>query len=225
MKGELTLKKDNLCKLIDHTILKPEATSKDIEKICKEAKEYNFASVCINPGFVSYAKKLLEESEVKVCTVVGFPLGATTTNVKVFETNEAIENGAEEIDMVINVGKLKEEDFDYVRNDIKAVVEASKEKAIVKVIIETILLTDKEKQIACRLSKEAGADFVKTSTGFLGGGATVEDVKLMKEEVGDDVKVKASGGVKNYNDALDMINAGANRLGTSKSIDIVSNLE
>ena len=196
--------KAQIAKMIDHTILKPEATEKEVLKLCKEAVEYNFASVCINPSMVPVAATALEGTNVEVCTVIGFPLGATTT----------------EVDMVINVGKLKERDLEYVKNDIKAVVDAAKNKALTKVIIETCLLTDEEKVIACQLSKEAGADFVKTSTGFSTGGATAADIKLMRETVGPDMGVKASGGVRSREDALAMIENGANRIGASASIAI-----
>ena len=205
---------------IDHTILKAEATESEIIKLCKEAIHYDFASVCVNPSMVPVAAKELKGTHVKVCTVIGFPLGATTTEVKVFETKDVIEKGATEVDMVINVGKLKERDLEYVKNDIKAVVEAAKGKALTKVIIETCLLTDEEKVIACQLSKEAGADFVKTSTGFSTGGATAADIKLMRETVGPDMGVKASGGVRSREDALAMIENGATRIGASASIAI-----
>ena len=209
-----------IASMIDHTILKPEATENEIKVLCKEAVEYNFASVCVNPSMVSLAATILEGSPVKVCTVIGFPLGATTTAVKAFETEQTIKEGATEVDMVINVGKLKERDLEYVKNDIKAVVEAAKGKALTKVIIETCLLTDEEKVIACQLSKEAGADFVKTSTGFSTGGATAADIKLMRETVGPDIGVKASGGVRSREDALIMIENGATRIGASASIAI-----
>ena len=212
--------KAQIAKMIDHTILKPEATEKEILKLCKEAVEYNFASVCINPSMVPVAATALEGTNVEVCTVIGFPLGATTTEVKAFETKDVIEKGATEVDMVINVGKLKERDLEYVKNDIKAVVEAAKNKALTKVIIETCLLTDEEKVIASQLSKEAGADFVKTSTGFSTGGATAADIKLMRETVGPDMGVKASGGVRSREDALAMIENGATRIGASASIAI-----
>lgn len=215
------MNKNELSKFIDHTILKAEASEKAVEKVCKEALEYNFASVCINPCNVKLASKLLEGSEVKVCTVIGFPLGANTSKVKAFETEDAILNGAHEVDMVINIGKLKDKDYDYVREDIKAVVNAAKGKALTKVIIETCLLTDEEKVKACELAKEAGADFVKTSTGFSTGGATPADIKLMRETVGPDMGVKASGGVRNIDDAEAVINNGATRIGASSSIDIV----
>lgn len=214
------MNKNELARMIDHTILKPEAKGEDVKKICDEALEYKFASVCVNPTRVKEAYEILKGSEVKVCTVIGFPLGATTTNTKVFETKDAIENGATEVDMVINIGRLKDKDYDFVKEDIKSVVEAAKGKALTKVIIETCLLTDEEKVIACKLAKEAGADFVKTSTGFSTGGATKEDIKLMRETVGPDLGVKASGGVRSLKDAEDMIENGATRIGASASIAI-----
>lgn len=214
------MEKRDIAKIIDHTILKPEASVEAVEKICKEALEHKFASVCINPCHVALCSKLLKDSSVKVCTVIGFPLGATTKEVKVFETKNAIDNGAEEVDMVINIGALKDKNYDYVKEDIKAVVEAARGKALSKVIIETCLLTDDEKIIACKLSKEAGADFVKTSTGFSTGGATKDDVKLMRDTVGLDMGVKASGGVRSTEDALNVIEAGASRIGASASISI-----
>lgn len=212
--------KKQLAKMIDHTNLKPEATSKEIKKLCEEALQYNFASVCVNPTRVKEAYEMLKDSEVKVCTVIGFPLGATTTKVKVFETKDAIENGATEVDMVINIGRLKEKDYDFVKQDIKSVVDAAKGKALTKVIIETCLLTDEEKVVACKLAKEAGADFVKTSTGFSTGGALKEDIKLMRETVGQELGVKASGGVRTLEDAKAMIENGATRIGASASIKI-----
>lgn len=212
--------KAQIAKMIDHTILKAEATEKEVIKLCKEAVEYNFASVCVNPAMVSVAANVLEGTDVDVCTVIGFPLGANTTEVKAFETADAIAKGATEVDMVINVGKLKERNLEYVKNDIKAVVDAAKGKALTKVIIETCLLTDEEKVIACELSKEAGADFVKTSTGFSTGGATASDIKLMRETVGPDMGVKASGGVRSREDAELMIENGATRIGASASIAI-----
>lgn len=210
----------DLAKMIDHTILKADATEKEVEKICREALEYNFASVCINPSMVEKAAGILKGSDVKVCTVIGFPLGATTSEVKAFETDDAIKKGATEVDMVINVGKLKDGDLNYVKKDIEAVVNAAKGRALTKVIIETCLLTDEEKVTACKLSKEAGADFVKTSTGFSTGGATKEDIKLMRETVGPDLGVKASGGVRTREDAETMIENGATRIGASASIAI-----
>ena len=212
--------KQQLAKMIDHTILKPEADKASIEKLCKEALEYNFASVCINPTNVELAAKLLKGSEVKVCTVIGFPLGANTMEVKAFETKDAIAKGADEVDMVINIGRLKDKDYEYVEKDIKAVVDAADKKALTKVIIETCLLTEEEKVKACELAKKAGADFVKTSTGFSTGGATASDIKLMRETVGPDMGVKASGGVRSREDAELMIENGATRIGASASIAI-----
>lgn len=209
-----------LTKMIDHTILKPDAQEAEVVKIINEAKEYGFASVCINPANVKLAAKMLKGTNVKVCTVIGFPLGANTTSVKAFEALDAIKNGAEEVDMVINIGKLKDKDYEYVLNDIKAVVDVSKGKALSKVIIETCLLTDEEKIKACKLSKEAGADFVKTSTGFSKGGAKVSDIRLMRETVGEKMGVKASGGVRTFEDAAAMVEAGATRIGASASIHI-----
>lgn len=209
-----------LNKYIDHTILKPETTKEQVAQILAEAKEYDFASVCVNPTWVAYAAQELKDSDVKVCTVIGFPLGANTPAVKAFETQNAIEKGADEIDMVINIGALKSKNDELVLEDIKAVVEASGEK-LVKVIIETCLLTDEEKVKACQLSKEAGADFVKTSTGFSTGGATVEDVALMRKTVGPDMGVKASGGARSYEDAIAFIEAGATRIGASSGVAIM----
>ncbi|HEX9027364.1 MAG TPA: deoxyribose-phosphate aldolase [Clostridium sp.] len=212
----------DIARYIDHTILKPEATVEDVKKLCTEAKEYNFASVCVNGSHAKLVSTELAGSGVKTCVVVGFPLGAMTKEAKAFETTDAIKNGANEIDMVINVGALKEKNYDLFKEDIEAVVNAAKGKAIVKVIIETCLLTDEEKVKACEISKEAKADFVKTSTGFSTGGATKEDIALMRKTVGPDLGVKASGGVRDYNTAMDMINAGASRIGASASIAIVS---
>lgn len=209
-----------LNKYIDHTLLKADATSVQIAKLCNEAKEYNFASVCVNTCYVKQAKELLDGSDVKVCCVVGFPLGAMDTESKAFEAKTAVKNGAEEVDMVINVGALKEGKLDYVYEDIKAVVEASK-PAIVKVIIETCLLTNEEKIAACEASVKAKAAFVKTSTGFSTAGATVEDVALMRKTVGDKCFVKAAGGIRTYEDAMKMIEAGADRLGCSAGIKIM----
>ena len=215
----------NILGMIDHTILKPEATKDMVETLCKEAKEHKFAAVCVNPYYVKLCKEMLKDSNVKVATVVGFPLGINTKEVKALETIDAIKNGADEIDMVINIGALKAKDYAVVKEDIEAVVEASKDKAIVKVIIETCLLTDEEKIKACELSMEAGAHFVKTSTGFSTGGATIEDVKLMKSVVGDNLEVKASGGVRDLESAKRMIEAGATRLGTSSGVKIAKEIE
>jgi deoxyribose-phosphate aldolase len=208
---------------IDHTVLKPTATNDEIIKLCREAKEYNFAAVCINPYFVHLAWKELKNASPKVCTVVGFPLGATTTEAKVFEARDAIGYGAEEIDMVINVGALKHKNYKRVLKDIQALREACKDE-VLKVIIETAYLDREEKIKACLLAKEAGADFVKTSTGFGPGGATVEDVALMRETVGRDMGVKASGGVRDRATAEAMIKAGANRIGTSAGVQIISDM-
>ncbi|WP_462408859.1 deoxyribose-phosphate aldolase [Neobacillus sp. Marseille-QA0830] len=211
----------NIARMIDHTLLKADATKEQIDQLAKEAKEYSFASVCVNPGWVKTAAELLKDTpDVKVCTVIGFPLGASTSETKAFETKNAIENGANEIDMVINIGALKGKQYEWVEEDIRAVTEAAKDKALVKVIIETCLLTDEEKVKACELSVKAGADFVKTSTGFSTGGATVEDIRLMRKTVGPDIGVKASGGVRSREDALAMIEAGATRIGASSGIAI-----
>lgn len=210
-----------LAKCIDHTLLRTDARKEDLDKLLTEAKAYRFASVCVSPIRVAYAAHRLAGTGVAVCTVVGFPQGATPTKVKVFETQKAIADGATEIDMVIAVGMLKDGDEDYVKKDIAAVVSAAKGKALVKVIIECCLLTDEEKKIACRLAKQAGADFVKTSTGFSTHGATVEDVRLMRETVGAEMGVKAAGGVSSRADAEAMIAAGATRIGTSRGVDIV----
>ena len=208
--------------MIDHTILKPEATEAAVQKIIDEAKEYNFFSVCINPCWVAFASEQLANTDVAVCTVIGFPLGANTPEVKAYEAADAIKNGANEVDMVINIGALKSQQYDHVRQDIQGVVDAAKGKALVKVIIETALLTDEEKVKACELAKEAGADFVKTSTGFSTGGAKVADIRLMRETVGPDMGVKASGGVHYAEEALAMIEAGATRIGASTGVAIVS---
>ncbi|HEL1676305.1 TPA: deoxyribose-phosphate aldolase [Streptococcus suis] len=210
-----------LNKYIDHTILKPETTQEQVEKILAEAKEYDFASVCVNPTWVALVAESLKDSDVKVCTVIGFPLGANTPAVKAFETKDAISNGADEIDMVINIGALKTGNYDLVLEDIKAVVAASGDK-LVKVIIEACLLTDDEKVKACQLSQEAGADYVKTSTGFSTGGATVADVALMRKTVGPDMGVKASGGARSYEDAIAFIEAGASRIGASSGVAIMN---
>ena len=209
-----------LNKYIDHTILKATASSADIQKLCEEAIEHEFYSVCVNGCYVADAKHLLQGTDVKVAAVVGFPLGAMTTAAKVFEAREAIENGASEIDMVINVAKLKDGEFDYVENEIRLIKEAIGDN-VLKVIIETCYLTDEEKVKACELSLVAKADFVKTSTGFGTGGATYEDVKLMKSVIGDNAKVKASGGVRDKETAQKYVDLGAERLGTSSGIDIV----
>lgn len=216
--------KTNYASMIDHTLLKAEATKEQIEKLCAEAKEFGFASVCVNPTWVKYCSELLQNSNVLVCTVIGFPLGANTTAVKVFEAKDAIANGAQEVDMVINIGALKDQNFELVQSDITAVVEAAKGSAIVKVIIETCLLTEEEKVKACELSVAAGADFVKTSTGFSTGGATAEDIALMRKTVGPELGVKASGGVRSLEDMQKMVEAGATRIGASSGVAIVKGL-
>lgn len=211
----------NIASMIDHTLLKADATKEQIIKLVTEAKEYSFASVCVNPTWVKTAAEMLADTpNVKVCTVIGFPLGATTSETKAFETTNAIENGANEIDMVINIGALKGNQDELVEKDIRSVVEAAKGKALVKVIIETCLLTDEEKIKACQLAVKAGADYVKTSTGFSTGGATVEDIRLMRQTVGANIGVKASGGVRSREDALAMIEAGATRIGASSGVAI-----
>ncbi|MBU3110594.1 deoxyribose-phosphate aldolase [Clostridium lacusfryxellense] len=207
---------------IDHTLLKQQATEEDIIKVCNEAKEYEFASVCANAYYASTVSKELHGTNVKTCIVVGFPLGATTKEVKAFEAKQAIDNGAQEIDMVINVGAVKSNKYDVIKDEIKAVVDVCNGHALVKVIIETCLLTDDEKIKVCKIAKEANANFVKTSTGFSTGGATVHDVKLMREVVGPDMGVKASGAVRTTEDAMAVIEAGASRIGASSSIAIVN---
>jgi deoxyribose-phosphate aldolase len=216
-----TKKGNDTSRYVDHTLLKPNATQDEIGKLCQEAKEYCFASVCVNPSYVSLAAQFLRGSGVKVCTVVGFPLGSSTPTVKAIEARDAMANGADEIDMVINIGALKSGNDALVYDDIKAVREATRGK-VLKVILETSLLSNEEKVRACAASKKAGADFVKTSTGFAGGGATAEDVKLMRETVGPLMGVKASGGIRDAKAAADMIAAGATRLGTSASVAIVT---
>lgn len=212
----------DLAQYIDHTALKPDTTKEQITALCDEAMQYKFYSVCVNPTWVETAAKALKDSEVDVCTVIGFPLGATTSEVKAFETKDAIAKGATEVDMVINIAALKDGNDQLVEDDIRAVVEAADKQARVKVIIETCLLTDAEKVKACDFAVAAGADFVKTSTGFSTGGATVDDIKLMRKTVGPDIGVKASGGVRDRNGALDMIEAGATRIGASSGIQIVT---
>lgn len=206
---------------MDHTVLKPETTRSTVDKFCDEAIQYNFASVCVNPTHVKYVAERLKGTGVKTCCVIGFPLGANTTFVKGVETVESIKNGAEEVDMVINIGALKDKNYDLVYEDIKAVVDVAHPKAIVKVIIETSALTDEEKVRACELAKRARTDFVKTSTGFGSGGATVEDIRLMKHTVGEGVMVKASTGINDRAICDQMLDAGAVRMGTSKGIKIV----
>ncbi len=220
----MEINKKNVAGIIDHTLLKQNASKAQIEKICQEARDYAFASVCVNPCYVKLCAELLKDSPVNVCTVIGFPLGANTSSVKAFEAKDAIENGADEVDMVINVGALKSGDWDYVKQDIEAVVKAAG-GTLVKVIIETCLLSDEEKTRVCRLAREAGADFVKTSTGFSTGGATPQDVALMRAAVGPDMGVKASGGIHTAEEAVACIHAGATRLGVSAGIAVVNGLE
>ncbi|WP_028399249.1 deoxyribose-phosphate aldolase [Ectobacillus panaciterrae] len=209
-------------KLIDHTLLKADTKKDAIVTLCEEAKQHDFASVCVNPTWVETAAQILNGTDVKVCTVIGFPLGANTPETKAFETTDAIAKGATEVDMVINIGALKDKNDELVERDIRAVVEAAKGKALVKVIIETCLLTEEEKIRACELSVKAGADFVKTSTGFSTGGATVEDIALMRKTVGPDIGVKASGGVRDAAGMDAMVQAGATRIGTSSGVLLVS---
>ena len=213
-----------LNKYIDHTILKAEATETDIKKLCKEAREYDFFSVCINSSYVSLATSELKNSDVKVVAVVGFPLGAMSTGAKAYETDYACEAGADEIDIVIHVGAMKDKRYEYVRDDIAACVAIANEyDAIVKVIIETYLLTNEEIEKACEIAMEAGADFVKTSTGFSKEGATEHDVKLMRKIVGSNMRIKAAGGIRDYDTAMKLIDAGADRIGASSSVEIMQN--
>lgn len=218
---EYIMTKAEVAQMIDHTLLKPEATKEQIKALCEEAKEYGFHSVCVNSSYVPYCAELLKDSGVAVCTVVGFPLGAMSTKGKADETEIAVKDGATEIDMVIHVGMIKSKDWDYVSEDIKAVVAAAGEGVLVKVILETCLLTDEEIVEASKVAKAAGADFVKTSTGFSTGGATVKDVKLMREAVGPELGVKASGGVRDAAFAKEVIEAGATRLGASAGVAIL----
>jgi deoxyribose-phosphate aldolase len=212
---------DGLASLIDHTLLKPDASRQEVEQLCREAAQFCFASVCVNPNWVPLCREMLRGSGVKVCTVVGFPLGAHMPDVKAYETRRAVEQGAEEIDMVINIGALRSKDYALVEQDIRGVVQAAGRDTVVKVILETSLLSREEKIMACSLAKAAGADFVKTSTGFAGGGATVEDVSLMRETVGPEIGVKASGGIRTQEDAQAMVAAGATRIGASAGVKIV----
>lgn len=223
----MAIKPRDMAKMIDHTFLKATGTVDDIKKLCDEAAEHEFASVCVHPVFVPLSSKLLADTSVKVTTVIGFPLGANTSETKAFETRNAIKNGAQEIDMVMNISAFKSEAYDLVRSDIKSVVDATKSTGvtsdiIVKVIIETCYLDDEEIVKACEIAKDAGADFVKTSTGFGTDGATIEGVSLMRKTVGRDIGVKASGGIKNFDQALDMLDAGANRIGASSGVEIVT---
>ena len=223
----MAIKPRDMAKMIDHTNLNATATVEDIKQLCEEALEHQFASVCVNPIYVPLATKLLEESSVKVCTVIGFPLGANTTETKAFETKNAIKNGAQEVDMVMNIGSFKSGAYDLVRSDIKGVKDATKASGvtsdvIVKVILETCYLNENEIVKACEIVKDVGGDFVKTSTGFGSKGAEEEKVSLMRKTVGRDIGVKASGGIKNFEQALAMLDAGANRIGASSGVDIVT---
>jgi len=226
----VAIKPRDMAKMIDHTNLNATATVEEIKQLCEEALEYQFASVCVNPIYVPLATKLLEESSVKVCTVIGFPLGASTTETKAFETKNAIKNGAQEVDMVMNIGAFKSGAYDMVRSDIKGVKDATKASGvtsdvIVKVILETCYLDEDEIVKACEIVKDVGADFVKTSTGFGTAGAEEEKVSLMRKTVGRDIGVKASGGIKNFEQALSMLDAGANRIGASSGVNIVTDIE
>ncbi|MBM7623166.1 deoxyribose-phosphate aldolase [Sporohalobacter salinus] len=223
----MAIKPKDMAKMLDHTILKPDATIEEVKEKCEEAKKYNFVSVCINPCYVPLVTELLKDSSIKVCTVVGFPLGGSTTEVKAFETKNAIRNGAEEIDMVANISAIKSGEFGIVRDDIKTVVDATKvagvtRDVITKVIIEACYLTKEEKIKVSEIIKDVGADFVKTSTGLGTEGATTEDVSLIRKTVGRPIGVKASGGIRNFDDALDMLDAGANRIGSSSGVAIVT---
>ena len=211
-------------KLIDHTLLKPDAKEEDIKRLCAEAREYDFMSVCVNPGYVSLASKELKGSDVKVCTVIGFPLGANTVETKCFEASNVVDNGAEEVDMVINISKAKDHDYDYLEDEIRRIKAACKGR-LLKVIIESCLLSDDEIVNVCKAAKKAGADFVKTSTGFSKFGATTHAVSLMRQTVGSDMGVKASGGVHNYQELLDMVNAGASRIGASAGVAIMKEVK
>src|SRR5690625_4610588 len=213
---------ENLAKYIDHTQLAADSTIEDISKLINEAIEYNFASVCVNPHWVEYCSEQLKNTEVKVCSVIGFPLGATSTTAKIFETKQAIKDGATEVDMVMNIGELKSGNDDFVKQDIAAVVHATEKKAITKVIIETALLTDEEKVRACKLAKEAQAHYVKTSTGFSTAGAKLEDIQLMRQTVGPEMGIKASGGIRDLETLEEMIAAGATRIGASAGVEIIN---
>jgi len=217
------LSREKLAKMIDSTNVKATASRSDIEKLCKDAVHHGFGCVCVNPIYVKLASQLLKDSDVKVCSTVGFPFGATLPEIKALEAIKAVENGAKELDMVINLSALKSGNYEAVKKDIAAVVDAKRldERVIVKVIIETACLKDEEKVVACKLAKDAGADFVKTCTGFFGKGATVEDVRLMRQTVGEAMGVKAAGGIRTYADAVAMIRAGANRIGTSTAVQII----
>ena len=219
----MEISREKLAKMIDYTLLKPNTTKGEMLSFLERAKKYDFIAVCVSPYYVPLAAQVLKDTGIKVCTVIGFPLGANTPVVKAFETRDVVENGAEEVDMVMNIAAFKSGDYDFVRDDIKSVVEAAHSygKIITKVIIETAYLTDEEKVKACELAMEASADFVKTSTGFGPGGAKVEDVRLMRRVVGDKMGVKAAGGIRTFSEALAMIEAGANRIGASRGVEIL----
>ncbi len=223
----MAIKPKDMAKMIDHTLLKPQGTVEDVKKLCQEAHEHEFASVCVLPVYVPFASRRLEESSVKVCTVIGFPLGGHTTETKSFEVRNAIKNGARELDMVMNISAFKSGSYDLVESDIKSVVEATNTAGvtsdiIVKVIIEACYLDEEEIEKASKIAKDAGADFIKTSTGFGDSGATPEAVSIMRKTVGRDLGVKAAGGIRDFSDALEMLDAGANRIGTSSGVNIVS---
>jgi deoxyribose-phosphate aldolase len=220
--SELIVEPEKIAKFIDHTNLKPDATKSDIEKLCREAMKHRFYAVCVNPSYIGYCAGLLRASPVKVCSVAGFPLGATSSDAKAYEAKTACQMGAKEIDMVINIGALRSGDFDAIKYDIEKVIKVVPRDTIVKVIIETCYLTREQKIKACQIIVESGAHFVKTSTGFGTGGATVEDIRLLREVVGDKIGVKASGGIRDFKTALEMIKAGATRIGTSSGVKIVS---
>jgi len=214
------MNKQELAKLIDHTLLKPDAKEVDIKKLCEEAIKYKFYSVCINPCYIELAKNFLKNSDIKICTVISFPLGASTTTIKIIEALEAVKIGADEIDMVMNIGMFKSKKYDYIYEEISSIKKIIKDK-ILKVIIETAILNDEEKIKASEIVKKSGADFVKTSTGFSQGGATKEDILLIRKVVGDNFGIKASGGIKSYEQAIELINAGATRIGSSSSVKII----
>ena len=222
----MQLSRKRLARMIDHTLVKPTATKEDVMRLCKEAEKYGFCCAVVNPTFVSLARRMLKATDVKVCSTVGFPFGATLPEVKAFEAKTVVKQGAEEVDMVMNVSALKSKDYDVVKRDIEAVVNVKRlnSDVVVKVIIETAWLTGEEKVTACKLAKEAGADFVKTSTGFFGGKATVEDIRLMRQTVGKDMGVKAAAGIRTLKDAFAMIEAGANRIGTSTAVAIIEEI-
>jgi deoxyribose-phosphate aldolase len=217
-----TLSHAEMARYIDHTLLKPESTIDQYDQMVAECVQYNFKSICVNSSWVDYVARKLQGSGIEICSVVGFPLGAMTSRSKAFETREAVADGATEVDMVINVGQLRSGDYDAVEEDIRAVRRATRANTILKVILETCMLSDEEKIIACELSKKAGADFVKTSTGFSSGGATVEDIRLMRSTVGPDMGVKASGGIRTWDAAVSLIQAGASRLGIGSSIKVMT---